>query len=84
MNVNKTEIMYSKQKGTISLLSGKPLKLIVQFTYFSSNISSTENNVNMHQVKAYTAIDRLSIIWKSDLSNKIKCKHYSMDALPVH
>ena len=43
------------------------LKLIQQFIYFSGYISSTESNVNMHIENAETVIDRLSIIWKSDL-----------------
>ena len=37
---NKIEYMYFKQKGVISTLSGKPLKLINQFTYVGSNILS--------------------------------------------
>ena len=30
----------------------------------------------MRLVKAWIAIDRLSVIWKSDLTNKIKCSFY--------
>ena len=48
------------------------LKLADTLTYLSSNVSSTESNVSIHLAKAWTAIDRLSIIWKSDLSDKIK------------
>ena len=33
---------------------------------------SIENDINKRLAKAKTAIDRLSIIWKSDLSDKIK------------
>ena len=72
MNANKTEYMCFKQKGTISTSSGKPLKSVDQYTYFSSNISSTENDVNVGLVKLWSAIDRLLIIWKSDLFNEIK------------
>ena len=43
-----------------------------KFTYVGSCVSSTENDINMRQAKACTAIDRLSIIWKSDLSDKMK------------
>ena len=38
---------------------------------FGSNISSTESNVKILIGKAWAAIDRLSIIWKSDLPDKI-------------
>ena len=46
--------------------------LVDKFTYHGSSVSSTENDINMQLAKACTAIDRLSIIWKSDLSDKIK------------
>ena len=41
--------------------------------YHRSSFSSTENDINMPLAKTWTAIDRLSIMWKSDLSNEIKC-----------
>ena len=40
-------------------------KLANPFTYLGINISSTESDVNIG--KAWTAIDSLSIIWKSEL-----------------
>ena len=57
--------------GDISTLSGTPLKLVDKFTYLGCNISSTESNVNIGIRKAWITIDKLSIIRKSDLSNKI-------------
>ena len=42
------------------------------FIYPSSNISSTESDVNIHIGKAWTSIGKLSIIKKSDLSKKYK------------
>ena len=36
-----------KQEGAISTLSGKPLKLVDQFTYLGNNVSSTESNVHI-------------------------------------
>ena len=56
----------------IYTLSGRPLKLVDKFTCLGSNISSTESDVSIRLVKASIAIDRLSIIWKSDLFNKMK------------
>ena len=43
------------------------LKLVEQFIYFGSNISSTERDINIRIGKAWIAFDRLSIIWKFDL-----------------
>ena len=64
--------MYFKQKGDISTLSGKPLKLFDLFTYLSSNILSTESDVNIIIGKTWTAIESLSIIWKADLFDEMK------------
>ena len=72
VNVVKTEYMCFNQRGDISTLKDGPLKLVDKFTYLGSSISSTENDINMWLTKAWTAIDRLSVIWKSDLTNKIK------------
>ena len=55
MNANKIEFMCFKQEGAVSPLSGRPLKLVDKFTYLSSNISSTESGVNIHQAKVWTA-----------------------------
>ena len=54
VNVNKTDVMCFKQKGTISTVNSKPLIFVDQFTYIGSNISSTENDVE--------TIDKLLII----------------------
>ena len=51
VNANKTEFMCFKLEGTISIFSCKPLKLVDKFTYLSSNISSTESDVNTYLVK---------------------------------
>ena len=37
------------------------------FIYFSSNISSAESDINILISKAWSAIERLTIICKSDL-----------------
>ena len=59
------------------------LKLVDQFIYLGSNISSNEGDVNICIGKAWTTIDRLSTIWKSDLLNKIKWKVFQAVAMPV-
>ena len=43
-------------------------------TYFSigSSVASTEKDIDMRLMKAWTDINRLSIIWKSDLTDKMK------------
>ena len=58
--------------GDISTLDGTPLKLVDKFTYLGSSVASTEKNIDTRLTKAWTAINRLSIIWKSDLADKMK------------
>ena len=64
--------MCYNQTGDISTLDGTPLKLVDKFTYLGSSVSSTEKDIDTKLTKAWTAINRLSIIWKSDLTDKRK------------
>ena len=67
VNADIIEYMFFNQKGDISTRNGGSLKLVDKFTYLGSSISSTENDINIWLVKAWTTINRLSIIWKSDI-----------------
>ena len=72
VNAHKTEFKCFNQKGDISTLDGTSLKLVDKFTYLGSSVSSTEKDIDTRLMKAWTAIDRLSIIWKSNLTDKMK------------
>ena len=72
VNAHKTEFMCFNQKGDISTLDGTSLKLVDKFTYLGSSVSSTEKDIDTRLTNAWTAIDRLSIIWKSNLTDKKK------------
>ena len=72
VNAHKTEYMCYNQTGDISTLDGTSLKLIDKFTYLGSSVSSTEKDIDTWLAKAWTAIDRLLIIWKSGLTDKMK------------
>ena len=72
VNAPKTEYMCFNQAGDISTREETTLKLVDKFTYLGSSVSSTEKDINMRLMKAWTAIDHLSIIWKSHLTDKIK------------
>ena len=58
--------------GDISTQDGTSLKLVHKFTYLGSSVSSTEKDIDTRLTKAWTTIDKLSIIWKSDLTDKMK------------
>ena len=72
VNTDKTEYVYFNQRGDISTLKSVPLKLVDKFAYIGSSVSLTETDINTRLAKAWTAIDRLSVICKSDLTDKIK------------
>ena len=64
--------MCYNQTGDISTLDGTPLKLVNNFTYLGSSVASTEKDFDTRLMKAWTAINWQSIIWKSDLTDKMK------------
>ena len=72
VNAHKTQYMCYTHSGEISTLDGTSLKLVDKFTYLGSSVSSTEKDIDTWLTKAWTAINRLSIIWKSDLTDKMK------------
>ena len=45
-------------------------ELVDKFAYLRNSVSSTETDIKTRLAKAWTANDRLSIIWKSDLTVK--------------
>ena len=59
MNADKTEYMCFNQED-ISTLNDGSLKLVDKF--LGSSVSSTEIDISMRLAKAWTAIDKLSII----------------------
>ena len=76
VNAHKTEYVCYNQTGDISTQDGTSLKLVDKFTYLGSSISSTEKDIDTRLTKAWTAINRLSIIWKSHLTDKMKCSFF--------
>ena len=82
VNEDKIEYMCFNQKGDISTLNGGSLKLVDKFS-LGSIISSTENDINVRIAKIWITIDRLSIIWKSDLSDKIKRNFFQAAVVSV-
>ena len=72
VNADKTECMCFNQTGDIFTLTSSSLKLDDKFTYLRSSVSSTERDINTRLASARTAIDKVSVIWKSDPIDKIK------------
>ena len=83
VNAHKTEYMCYNQTGDISTRDGTSLKLVDKFTYLESSVSSTEKDIDTWITKAWTAIDRLSIIGKSDLTDKMKCSFFQAAVVSI-
>ena len=64
--------MCFNQTGDISTLGSSSLKLVDKFTYQGSSVTSTEKDIDTRLTKAWTVIGRLSVIWKSDRTDKMK------------
>ena len=75
--------MCFNQKGDISSLDGTFLKLVDKFTYLGNSVSSTEKDIDTRLTKAWTAIDRLSIIWKSNLTVKMKRSFFQASVVSI-
>ena len=75
--------MCYNQTGNISTLDGTSLKLVDKFTYLGSSVSSTKKDINTQLMKAWTAIGELSIIWKSDLTDKMKCSFFQAAVVSI-
>ena len=76
VNVDKTEYMCFHQRGDISTLNGSSLKLVDNFTYRGSSVSSTVKDMNTRLAKAWIANDSLSVIWKSGLDRENKTQFF--------
>ena len=66
---HKTEYMCLNQTSDIAIVGSNSLKLVDKFTYLGSSVSSTEKDIDSWLTKAWTTIDKLSVIWKSDLTD---------------
>ena len=67
----------------ISTLDGTSLKLVDKFTSLGSSVSSTKKDIDTRLTKAWTAINRLSIIWKSDLTDKMKRSFFQVAVVSI-
>ena len=69
--------------GDIFTLNSSSLKLVDKFTYRGSSVSSTKTDINTRLAKAGTGINRLSAIWKSNLTDKMKRSFFQAAAVSI-
>ena len=83
VNAQKMEYTCINQTGDISMLKGGSLKLVDKFTYQEGSVSSTKTDIDTRLAKAWTGINRLSVIWKSDLTDKMKCSFFQAAVVSI-
>ena len=83
VNANKMEYMGFNQTGHVSTLNDSSLKLVDKFTYLGSSVSSTETDIDTRVAKAWVALDRLSVTWMSDLTDKMKCSFFQAVVMSI-
>ena len=72
-NVTKTEyMMYNQPEGDLMTLNSGKLKMVDDFQYLGSRIASTEKDITMRIGKAWCALQKLNVIWKSRLKRQLK------------
>ena len=76
VKTDKTEYTCFTQRSEFSTLNGSSLKVVYNLAYLGSNVSSTETDINTRLAKAWTTIDSLSVIWMSDLTEKMKRRFF--------
>ena len=74
INESKTEYMSYNGNGDGRILSsnGHKIKLVTDFQYLGSWLNTTKRDIDVRIAKAWSAHDKLKIIWKSDLDRVYK------------
>ena len=74
VNSTKTEFMlYNFREGEICTAEGRTkLKQVQNFQYLGSWVDQSTQDLNIRKAKAWTALNRLTAIWKSNLGRKLK------------
>ena len=54
-----------------------------KFRHLGSRVSSPEKDIDTRLTRAWTAINRLSIIWKSDLTDKMKRSFFKPEVVSI-
>ena len=83
VNADKMEHMCFNQRSNISPLNSSFLKLVDKFTSMESSVSSTEIDINTRLAKVWTAIDSLSVIWKSELTDKKRISFFQAAVVSI-
>ena len=83
VNALKMEYMCFNQTGNFSTKGGSSLKIVDKFTYLRSSVSSTKKDIDTRLTKAWIATNKLSVIWKSELTDKMKRSFFQAAVISI-
>ena len=74
LNADKTEFICENEEASVGMksLADKNIKQVLDFKYLGSYIASTEHDVNIRLGKAWSALNQMDKIWKSNRSDNLK------------
>ena len=72
MNTTKIKLIAVNTEGTITAQNGYDLEQVKDFNYLGSKIISSENDIQVGIGSAWSALNKLTPIWKSTLDVFIK------------
>ena len=72
VNYKKTEYkLYNQPIGDLVTLGGNKLKQVDNFKYLGSWIQSSEKDMNIRIGQAWSALNKMMKVWKSNLKNHL-------------
>ncbi len=76
MNAKKTKVMAYNQNEEVKTMTtdGSQLEVVYDFKYLGSWIDNTEADLRSRKAEAWRACNKLTKVWKSDLSREIKVR----------
>ena len=74
VNSDKTKFIALNSHSGVKLFTDKEIKRVEDFKYLGSFIMSSEKDIKIRKAKAWTALNDMSEIWKSDISHHVKVR----------
>ena len=77
VNSKKTEYMvYNQPEGDLFTLEGNKLKQVEKFKYLCSWIQYSEKDMEIRIGQAWSALNKMEKVWKSNLQNHLKVSFF--------
>ena len=74
MTKKKVMIPITFSYTTLQTMSGNSIDVVSDFKYLGSWVSSSDHDIKVRKVLAWTALNNMSKIWRSDLPRELKIR----------